>query len=236
MTASLDLQRFAEVLHAHLASHSIHTNQSEHSHAEASIPEIEQALEEPGTTIFVYGDLDTGTSPMAHISNLHDGNGTANPPLGLLIRDAEGICASRWDATSTPPEKSGDEQKAISILLRNAAHPDEDITAVIREFGQVISNEERKHFQDLLLEISEQRGPVRFVLCGVSDSLYELLRAHESCYEYTRSAKPVSVAGTGYLESSTSDRSAATEHYVHIVPETLICEMLSEPTFARNLR
>jgi len=223
MIANVDLQQFAEVLHAYLASSIsfVSGRPFRHNHAITSVAEIEQTLEEPGTTVFVYGNLDAAASPIQQIA-----------------RDASSVADRSEDGPALTRARENQFENVASISLRDCKQPNELIPLVIDEFDRVRTGEERKRFQNLLQEISERRSPVRFVLCGVSNSLYDLMRAHESCYE-ERSVIPEFseiARQPGAEPQDCANVQSASPHYVHIVPESLFCEMLNEPTFARNLR
>ncbi len=244
MIADLDLQRFAEVLREYLVSYSsssINMSPSGYNHAVTSVAEIEQALEEPGTAVFVYGDLGAGMFPMQHIARLHEEghDASVNQRLGVAIREASANAAPRENGPARVSTDEGHGDNMISLSLRDGSPRNENIPVLIDEFDQVTSDEERRRFENLLREISERRSPIRFVLCGVSNSLHELLRAHESCYEYSGSPMPALSKPAGPVLPIGADRGvieSAAPHYAHIVPESLFCEMLNEPTFARNLR
>jgi uncharacterized protein len=55
---------------------------------------------------------------------------------------------------------------------------------IIDEFDRIIDDIERAHFADFIKQIGDQKIPLKFLFCGVADSLQKLLGTHESCYRY----------------------------------------------------
>ena len=105
---------------------------------------------------------------------------------------------------------------------------------VIDEFDAITSEAVRTRFADFIKEIGDRRSPLRFVLCGVSESVRKLLGAHESCYS-TDCARPNPDARIEVIESTTPGASHGLPHHVHLVSERLFWEMFNDPTFARSI-
>jgi uncharacterized protein len=44
--------------------------------------------------------------------------------------------------------------------------------------------EEQRRFADLIKQVSDKHIPVRFIFCGIGDSLDQLMQAHRSAHRY----------------------------------------------------
>jgi hypothetical protein len=78
-----------------------------------------------------------------------------------------------------------DLNNIISALLdASGARPNENAVVVVDEFDRINSDEERAQFADFIKQVGDQRIPIRFVFCGVAESMQKLLGAHDSCYRY----------------------------------------------------
>lgn len=189
MTAHLQLTELARVLHKHLTCPPPPQIPDQRK-ADREFREIEQALETPGTTIFIHGDLAQGRMPQ-----------------GDAI-DRTYFC-----------ERQGE--------------PD---FFVIDEFDEITTETEHQDFASFVRQIAEERTPIRFVLCGVSEPVRELLGAHESIYDYLVTGQPLS---TEAAFSAADRRDQAIEsglpHHIYILSEKLFWEMFEDPTFARSL-
>ena len=115
--------------------------------------------------------------------------------------------------------------------------PAETDFVVIDEFDDVTTEEEQKRFANFVQQLAEQRTPLHFVLCGVSESVRELLKAHESSYDFAPGDQNLQANVSAYI-SSTRDRAfdTAAPHHVYVLSEKLFWEMFSDPTFARSIR
>ncbi len=115
--------------------------------------------------------------------------------------------------------------------------PAETDFVVIDEFDDVTTEEEQKRFANFVQQLAEQRTPLHFVLCGVSESVRELLKAHESSYDFAPGDQNLQANVSAYI-SSTRDRAfdTAVPHHVYVLSEKLFWEMFSDPTFARSIR
>jgi len=149
------------------------------------------------------------------------------------------------DAASedTVPDLNG----AVAALLRVGAARNEDTVVVIDEFDRISRDSERTQFADFIKQIGDRRIPIRFVFCGVSESMQKLLGAHGSCYRYLEG---VELRGLSYdarfeiidsaakaLGVTVEDRprfriaaiSDGFPHYVHLMCEKLFWQMLNDP-------
>lgn len=138
-----------------------------------------------------------------------------------------------------------DLNNAISILAQIGAK--EESVVVIDEFDRIASDKERCHFADFIKQLGDQRIGIRFVFCGVGESLEMLLGAHGSCYRYLESVELPRLSwdarwaiidrAAEALKVSVGDRarfriaaiSDGFPHYVHLVCEKLFWEMFEDP-------
>lgn len=189
MTAHMQLTELAQLLHKHLTCASpLHTQSR--IEADTEFLEIEQALESPGTTIFIHGDLVPGRMPRADLINssyVYDRNGT-------------------------------------------------DDFIVIDEFDKVTNQVEQRRFANFIGQIAEQRTPIHFVLCRVSEAVREILGAHESCYANSKPERPESTHAVPSVSNITA-HAVQTDlpHHMYVLSERLFWEMFEDPTFARSL-
>lgn len=144
------------------------------------------------------------------------------------------------------PEIDLDLNTAVQGLQQAAERRGGTTVAVIDEFDRISSEPERAHFADLIKQIGDQQIGVRFIFCGVADSLDKLLGAHESCYRYLAGvAVPrlpwearweIIDAAAAAFGITVSDhprfRIAAISdgfpHYIHLVSEMLFWEMFND--------
>ena len=203
MIANLEIEEFAEILHS-LIVPSTPVQSEEHSFRnDLQVREIEQELDAPGRTIFVYGDLRGGSR--------------------LLAKTAGAI----------------EPNTALTLVLKAAEGGKEDAVVVIDRFDKLTSDGERTRFADLIRQIEDGQIPIRFVFCGVSESVKNLLGDHESCYHYPEDTDLPRVSRKGGFEIIDKTREgpgARVTHYVDLVSEELFWEMFNDPTFAGSLR
>jgi uncharacterized protein len=77
-----------------------------------------------------------------------------------------------------------DSNAAVQALSEISERREGTTIVVIDEFDRISSDDERTHFADLIKQIGDQQIDIRFIFCGVADSLDKLLGAHESCFRY----------------------------------------------------
>jgi hypothetical protein len=189
MAAHLQLTELARVLHKHLTCPTP-PQIRDPRRADRELREIEQALETPGTTIFIHGDLAQGRTPQAEAI------------------DRTYFC---------------DRQGERDFF-------------VIDEFDEITTETEHQGFANFVRHIAEERAPIRFVLCSVSEPVRELLGAHESIYDYLATGKPFSTqAASGTANRREQAIEPGLPHRVCILSEKLFWEMFEDPTFARSL-
>jgi hypothetical protein len=89
-----------------------------------------------------------------------------------------------------------DLNSVVAALMEVAqSRNNENAVVVIDEFDRIVNDVERVHFADFIKQVGDRRIPVRFVFCGVSESMQKLLGAHGSCYRYLDG---IELRGLGY--------------------------------------
>jgi len=71
-----------------------------------------------------------------------------------------------------------------ALLAVGELRKNQTSVVVVDEFDRISSEVERGRFADFIKQLGDQRVPVRFVFCGVAESMHTLLGAHGSCYRY----------------------------------------------------
>jgi hypothetical protein len=146
------------------------------------------------------------------------------------------------------PEAAGvDLNDAVKLLTTSALERQGDTVVVIDEFDQISNNAERSSFADFIKQIGDQRLGVRFIFCGVAQSLEKLLGAHQSCYRYIEGIELPQLSWDARLAIIDSAASAfdvkvgnhpryriaaisdGFPHYVHLVSEKLFWAMFGDP-------
>jgi uncharacterized protein len=141
-----------------------------------------------------------------------------------------------------------DLNSTVAALLQiGAGCNDDGRVVVIDEFDRIASEPERSHFADLIKQIGDQRIPIKFVFCGVSESMQKLLGAHDSCYRYLdgiellglsyearfeiidAAAKALGVAVDDRPRYRIAAISDGFPHYVHRMCEHLFWQMFNDP-------
>lgn len=189
MAARLQLTELARVLHKHLTCPAPFRAQGDFE-ADMQFREVEQALETPGTTIFIHGEF--GREKIPH----------AGAVQGSYTCDREG----------------------------------QSDFVVIEEFDEIATEAEQTRFASFVKQISEQRTPTHFVLCGVSEPVREILGAHESLYDYVDAEETCSTNPGSVAKMSKQSVETRLPHHVYVLSEKLFWEMFEDPTFARSLR
>lgn len=172
---------------------------------------MEDALCSPAIIVLIHGEDSAGkNAPARSLSCL-----TNQAPVELDLHAATAVSVS---------------------ILNSEKQQKEDADVVVDEFDHVATEEERARFAEFVQQLTERRVPIRFMLCQVSETLKELLAAHESSYCFVEDS---ALCGSGRKSCSVDrqpDVSAQAPHYVHLISEDLFWEMVNEPTFARSLR
>lgn len=135
----------------------------------------------------------------------------------------------------------------VERLLRIAhERKDENTVVVLDEFDRIDNAVERTHFADFIKQIGDQQVPVRFVFCGVADSMQKLLGAHGSCYRYLEGVELQRLSWEARFEIINNAANAlgvtvderprlriaaisdGFPHYVHLICEKLFWQMFND--------
>jgi archaellum biogenesis ATPase FlaH len=140
-----------------------------------------------------------------------------------------------------------DLNHAVTLLSRAVADRQGDTVVVVDEFDQISNDSERAAFADFIKQIGDQQLRLRFIFCGVAESLEKLLGAHKSCHRYIESVEVTQLswdARQAIVDSAAnalgvtvgkhpSYRIAAISdgfpHYVHLISEKLFWAMFRDP-------
>ena len=147
------------------------------------------------------------------------------------------IEAVAWDLNSI----------VTSLLEVAEARKNQNTVVVVDEFDRIDNDEERGHFADFIKQVGDQRVPVRFVFCGVAESMQKLLGAHGSCYRYLdgielktlgyearfdiidNAAKALRVTVDNRPRYRIAAISDGFPHYIHRMCEQLFWQMFNDP-------
>lgn len=127
-----------------------------------------------------------------------------------------------------------------------------DQVVVIDEFERLENADERALFADFLKQLGDQNVRVKFIFCGVGQSLTELLADHHSCYRYLETVslgrleyearfqilRTVELAFDISIDAETRFRICAISdgypYYIHLVCEKMLWEMYDDPKVVRE--
>ncbi len=256
MSTSLAREAFAQMICFHLRAAALARSQGQFLVLNPEVREIEHALRATGRTIVIYGEREAGTASLiqalaAHFMSDHDPSAfghNLSTTFSVLIHDT-GQHLGNWESTATVeihnlhrverPGPRGASKRGPSIgRAPSEEESEEEISFVIDEFDRITTGAERERFSAFIRQMGDRGSPVRIMLCGISRSLQDLLRAHESNYSYVEEAGLTQPGGeTGFqTEATATAGNVASPHCVHLVSEELFWEMLNDPTFARSLR
>jgi len=141
---------------------------------------------------------------------------------------------------------------AVTALLKIEHAAGKDSVVVIDEFDRIKSEIERGHFADFIKQVGDQHIPIRFVFCGVAESMQMLLGAHESCFRYLEgvelqrlpwegrfeiidtTAKALGVAVETHARFRIAAISDGFPYYVHLICEKLFWQMFNDETTCKD--
>src|SRR5205085_4810624 len=79
--------------------------------------------------------------------------------------------------------KASNFNEAIELIAVIAAKHSSTPLVVVDEFD-LIPDPQKELFADFIKQVGDRHLSIRFIFCGIGDSLGELLLAHGSCYRY----------------------------------------------------
>ena len=158
------------------------------------------------------------------------------------------LLRSRQEEATTEEQTGCDLNSIVAALLMVAEErKNESTVVVIDEFDRIASEEERGRFADFIKQVGDQRVSVRFVFCGVSESMQTLLGAHGSCYRYLdgielktlswdarfeiidAAAKALGVSVENRPRLRIAAISDGFPYYIHRMCEALFWQMFNDP-------
>lgn len=81
-----------------------------------------------------------------------------------------------------------DANTAVMLLQHEAGQHSKAPVVVIDEFDRM-ATAQRAYFADFMKQAGDQRVPVKFIFCGIADTLDDLLDAHASTHRYLEGIK-----------------------------------------------
>jgi hypothetical protein len=262
MIGNLTEEEFAKTLHAYL-SPSTPIQSEEHLYGrDTQIQRIKEALYSPGRTIFIYGDRGVGKTSLAQTVAFAHQSSKHNPILkacssrttfgGLILQIADDIqgIAPPSDTTAKLGFKLPKGFGTAELEVKHVKHKVESPNAYAMDLNnadQISTDSERTAFADFIKQIGDQQLGLRFIFCGVAESLEKLLGAHKSCYRYVEGVEVTQLswdAREAIIDSAADAlkvkvgqhpryRIAAISdgfpHYVHLVGEKLFWAMFRDP-------
>lgn len=140
-----------------------------------------------------------------------------------------------------------DLNSAVEMLLHiGELRNDENTVVVFDEFDRLTNDVERTHFADFIKQIGDKHIRVRFIFCGVAESIQKLLGAHESCFRYLEgvelprlswdgrfaiidtAARALGVTIEGRPRTRIAAISDGFPHYIHLICEKLFWQMFND--------
>lgn len=160
--------------------------------------------------------------------------------IGLSIKMANEIETGRL----SEPESVNEAVSLIEYLFSKNANPR---VAVVDEFERLEDEGERSLFADFIKQLGDRTVYLKFIFCGVGESLNKLLLDHHSCFRYLESVQLerlpwnarfeiVRSAGNAFsvdVDPETEFRIAAISdgfpYYIHLVTEKLFWQVFDDP-------
>jgi uncharacterized protein len=170
---------------------------------------------------------------------------TSSTKLNFVALSHEFGRSQSLEPSSLP--ESLDLNAASAALIRASSARTGQTVVIVDEFDRITSEVERTKFADFIKQLGDQRLEIRFVFCGVAESLEKLLGSHESCYRYIagielprlswdarwdiidNTAKALGVSVGDHPRFRIAAISDGFPHYVHLVCEKLFWEMFNDP-------
>ena len=134
---------------------------------------------------------------------------------------------------------------AVELLAELASRYPSKTLVVVDEFD-VLRETEKELFADLIKQLGDQKLPVQFIICGIGESLDNLLGAHASCFRYVEGVPVPRLRFDARLEiiENSSAALAVTipepirfriasisdgfPHYVHLICEKLYWKLFED--------
>ena len=139
-----------------------------------------------------------------------------------------------------------DLNTAIALIKYLAEYYSESTIVLIDEFDLIRSSVERTHFADFIKQLGDHKVKIKFIFCGIGESLDQLLESHGSCYRYLASILLSPLNYTARFEIMDTAANALSleigepyryriaaisdgfPHYIHLVCEKLLWNMFND--------
>jgi uncharacterized protein len=139
-----------------------------------------------------------------------------------------------------------DLNAAIALIKYLAEYYSENTIVLIDEFDLMKSSVERTHFADFIKQLGDHKVKIKFIFCGIGESLDQLIESHGSCYRYLASIflSPLNYTARFEIMDTAANafglnigepyryRIAAISdgfpHYIHLVCEKLLWNMFND--------
>ena len=166
-------------------------------------------------------------------------------PKGLGAAELE-ISHAKHKSES-PNALTMDINDAVALLARASQKRQGDTVVVVDEFDQISKDAERTCFSDFIKQVGDQQLGIRFLFCGVAESLEKMLGAHKSSHRYIEgvevtqlswearqaiidgASKALNVTVGQHPRFRIAAISDGFPHYVHLVGEKLFWAMFRDP-------
>jgi uncharacterized protein len=99
-----------------------------------------------------------------------------------LTASAASEKTSQTEEVSAP--RIPDANAAVALLLHEGDQDSKKQPLVVVDEFDLMRTTERAHFADFLKQLGDQRVPVKFIFCGIGDTVDDLLEAHGSANRY----------------------------------------------------
>jgi Cdc6-like AAA superfamily ATPase len=154
------------------------------------------------------------------------------------VRGISAEMRSSIETGRVPEPSSINEAVRLTEFMVAALHPG-DLVVIIDEFDLLKDPDEHRRFSDYVKQLGDQHVSIRFIFCGIGDSIDSLFSAHASAHRYFHPVKldrlgweprleiiDVAAASLGVrIDDTTRFRIAKISdgfpHYVHIICEKL---------------
>lgn len=117
------------------------------------------------------------------------GEGNNTYAVGANLAGLGGVNFSKGSQPSIPFPEIDSPDRAADLLHHAAKTDGATLFVLVDEFEWFTEAGERKKFASLLKQISDQHIQVRFILCGIADSVEGLFDAHESVFRQMHTEK-----------------------------------------------
>ncbi len=173
---------------------------------EKELERIHHALAMKGRQIFIYGDRGVGKTSLARTAAYRYQSSEAEPIVTSCNQEStfESVLqdilsklryGTPYEVKRVKKEKEvqieerliptvKDANTAALLLRYEAPRHSRKPIVVIDEFDLIGCRQERGKFADFLKQLGDQEVPVKFIVCGMANSLHDLLDAHASAYRY----------------------------------------------------